>query len=149
MELLRIHAGCDDEGCRIEAPPHSAPEVVGHSAFVSWSQDDDVCIVAVSAVPVGVDVQAHAPPDPELLDVADQWFDVRTARRLRLLPPGPRQRVFLRAWTGLEARAKTTGIGLDGVRGTRVRSLGMRHLRIAGSGAVACVALERPSSRPG
>jgi 4'-phosphopantetheinyl transferase len=60
---------------------------------------------------VGIDVE-RVEEQPDLLDVADNWFSPFERSALRELPAGSRTAAFYRCWTRKEAYVKAVGSGL-------------------------------------
>ncbi len=82
-------------------------------AWVSLSYGPGVLAVAASrGGPVGIDVEG--PTRPEVVRLADRWFDPAEAAWLRDQPADARPAAFLLLWTAKEALGKALGTGLRG-----------------------------------
>lgn len=75
------------------------------------SHAHDLMLVAVSDLPVGVDVE-YTTAIHELMDVARDHFSRDEMRQLNALPMNERIAVFYRIWTRKEALVKAVGDGL-------------------------------------
>lgn len=85
--------------------------------WVSLSYGPGVLAVAASlAGPVGVDIEG--PTRPEVLRLAERWFDAQEAQWLGAQSPAEQPQAFLQLWTAKEALGKALGTGLrgDGLR---------------------------------
>ncbi len=63
---------------------------------------------------VGVDVEYVLRPMPDALEIAQDFFSVKTQQALRMLEGEIRQQHFFRSWTRYEAYLKARGVGLAG-----------------------------------
>ncbi|MFG1670505.1 4'-phosphopantetheinyl transferase family protein [Streptomyces sp. Y7] len=99
--------GCGDPG-------HGPPRVVWPetSLWISASRAEGYGALAVSAAPVGVDIETHRPVDlpglvrDALAPAEAVWLDGCTEPRERLLG-------FYRCWTRKEAVLKAVGVGMS------------------------------------
>ncbi|MGW7402388.1 4'-phosphopantetheinyl transferase family protein [Streptomyces sp. NPDC054833] len=99
------------------ARPHGRPVLSGASPPVqfSLSRSGDLAVVALAAVPVGVDVESRAfrHPDSPLDGMIRRLHPAERAALARL-PPAQREEGFLSCWVRKEAYLKGTGTGLPG-----------------------------------
>ena len=149
-------------------PTVEAPDATGQ-AWVSLSYGPGVLAVAASlAGPVGIDVEG--PSRPEVVRLAERWFDPDEAAWLSSRPAADQPTEFLLLWTAKEALGKALGTGLRG-EGLRRRvplpprtdgsfqalpdGLWLAHpvlgtplvLAIASGAAVSTVVVHRPGAR--
>ncbi|MFE0774929.1 4'-phosphopantetheinyl transferase family protein [Streptomyces sp. NPDC058861] len=101
--LRRPCAGCGG--------PHGKPYLRGHdAAHFSLSHAGDRVLVAVAAVPVGVDVETV--PEAGLVRDMAGALHPRERAELDALPAAARPAAFARCWTRKEAALKASGTGL-------------------------------------
>lgn len=117
--ILALYLGAGPSGVRLgRAPcpgcgaPHGRPVVLDavRPPHFSLSHGREVALVAVAAVPVGVDVQ-HV-PSAETVELCEPRLHVRERRDLAGVPTGRRPAVFARLWARKEAYLKGLGTGL-------------------------------------
>jgi 4'-phosphopantetheinyl transferase len=93
---------------------HGKPLLAGGPHF-SLSHSGGVALVAVSHErEVGVDVE-EVRPVPEACELARRHLAALPARRIVDAPEGKRDRLFMAAWTAIEAILKAEGTGLTGI----------------------------------
>lgn len=108
IDPARLVVGRADTG----QPTVYAPAGTGQ-AWVSLSYGPGVLAVAASpAGPVGIDIEG--PTRPEVVRLAERWFDPDEAAWLRDRPPADQPTEFLLLWTAKEALGKALGTGLRG-----------------------------------
>jgi 4'-phosphopantetheinyl transferase len=95
----------------LHAGPLGKPALHDARVHFSVSHSDDVVLIAISAAPVGIDVE-HVHPPRRLDRTARRVLHPRTAATLRQLPPARRVTAFFDAWTQREAHVKAVGGGL-------------------------------------
>lgn len=96
--------------CPCCGEPHGRPELPDGRLHFSLSHCEGLSLIAVAAVPVGVDVEPV--PNPQTLaEVADVLHPAESAE-LAALSPALRPAAFARVWTRKEAYLKGLGIGL-------------------------------------
>ncbi|MET9696184.1 4'-phosphopantetheinyl transferase superfamily protein [Streptomyces sp. NPDC006529] len=103
VELVR-------EVCPCCGGPHGRPAVAGGALHFSLSHSADVAYIALSRVPLGVDVEAIPSPDA-VVDVLNTLHPDETAE-LNALPEPGRPVALARVWCRKEAYLKGTGTGL-------------------------------------
>jgi 4'-phosphopantetheinyl transferase len=87
------------------------PFLDGHALRFSCSASEGVALIAVSAHPIGVDVQRHS--DDEAAAAFDEgWLAPAEERRIAALPEHDRPVAVTRCWTQKEAVLKARGVGI-------------------------------------
>jgi len=109
IELDRTCGSCGD--------PHGRPRLtIGEPLSFSVAHSGDLLVFALAqGQAIGVDVEVarptdSPPPTEQLLDLA---LTPGERRRVEILPPAARWRLFLRYWTHKEAILKSLGTGLS------------------------------------
>ena len=137
--ILAAWMGCEPAAVAFGAGVHGKPEVDGGPRF-SLSHCDDLALVAVADVEVGVDVE----PDARRVDAVPR---VLTPAELASVAAGDR-RGLLRLWCRKEALAKARGTGLAVGSGdldtTRPAPFALLDLELPGHVAALAVAAEAP-----
>ena len=111
--ILAGYANCAPAELRFEINAFGKPHLVGIAGIhFNLSHSQDVVVVAVANVAVGVDVE-HIRPLPDLLDMAQHFFRADETETLRQLSPDLQPSAFFRAWVRKEAYLKATGAGLS------------------------------------
>ena len=105
--LLAGYLGLTPAMLEFERGPGGKPRLAGEPLQFNLSHSERLALVAVSRVPVGVDVQAPHP------NASKPWFARRvcTDREYELFTADPRPEVLLRLWTRKEAVIKARGEG--------------------------------------
>ena len=109
-EVLRVPT----DGVAVARDPGGRPRLTApHAVFASVARRGHWAALAISARPVGVDLEGpDGPPDVSLLSERD----------LADLGDGPPTLLaFAAAWSAREAYLKATGAGLAGAQGVRLR----------------------------
>lgn len=97
--------------------PHLQSALEGGTIHFNASHSGDLLLIAVSgAGPIGVDVE-EVRPMANVEAMARRWLTRKEWAEIRAAPVPERSRLFLAAWTRMEARAKALGLGLWGVVG--------------------------------
>ncbi|MBG6886130.1 MULTISPECIES: 4'-phosphopantetheinyl transferase family protein [Pseudomonas aeruginosa group] len=112
-EVLARYLECEPARITLGRWPHGKPELAdpGHSALhFNLSHSQGWLVLAVSASPVGVDVEAHQPRDVQ--ELCRRFFSVGEQRALSRTVHSRRLAHFYRLWTLKEAWAKATGVGI-------------------------------------
>ncbi|WP_318202188.1 4'-phosphopantetheinyl transferase family protein [Streptomyces sp. SCL15-4] len=106
-EVLLVREPCP--GC---GGPHGRPAVPGTPPplHFSLSHSHGLALIAVAAVPVGVDVQRV--PGPGTVDACAPSLHPAERAELDRLPPGARPGAFAQLWARKEAYLKGIGTGL-------------------------------------
>jgi 4'-phosphopantetheinyl transferase len=114
--ILAAYLGCPPHELRYVVAERGKPAIAGDGALhFNASRSESVALVAVAAMPVGVDVERCA-PFAELDAVARTVLSQAEWRRWRMLPSGRRVDDFYRSWARKEAYVKGTGRGIgDGL----------------------------------
>jgi 4'-phosphopantetheinyl transferase len=93
--------------------PALEPEDLARQVQFSVSHSQGMGLLALQAEDeVGVDIEAVRSV-PDALAIAQRLFTAEESRVLEALPPGERDLVFARYWTGKEALLKSIGRGLS------------------------------------
>ncbi|MFG2718593.1 4'-phosphopantetheinyl transferase family protein [Streptomyces sp. NPDC048416] len=117
-EVLRVPHGeislgrkpCPECGSAEHGPPAVLTPDAGRAIHLSLSHTGGLGMLAVSRLPVGVDVEAERDQwSPEL---ADKVLSPRERASVLATPAPARTRAFLRCWTRKEAVLKAVGIGI-------------------------------------
>jgi 4'-phosphopantetheinyl transferase len=115
--LRTILGGCTGAvpaDLRFARGEHGKPLLAGGPHF-SLSHSGGIALVAVSHErEVGVDVE-EVRPVPEACELARRYLAALPARRIVDAPHAERDRLFMAAWTAIEAILKAEGTGLTGL----------------------------------
>jgi 4'-phosphopantetheinyl transferase len=107
-------AGAAPAGLRFARGEHGKPLLAGGPHF-SLSHSGAIALVAVSYErEVGVDVE-EVRPVPDACELARRYLATLPARRIVDAPDAQRDRLFMTAWTAIEAILKAEGTGLTGI----------------------------------
>jgi 4'-phosphopantetheinyl transferase len=110
--ILALCCGRDVMALSLLRAPRGKPHLDGPGAFeFSLSHSRDIAVIAVAAVPVGVDVE-HLRESGRYTRAAARVLHHDTNRVLAALPPDARDQAFVDAWTLREAHVKAVGGGL-------------------------------------
>ncbi|WP_160319871.1 4'-phosphopantetheinyl transferase family protein [Pseudomonas asplenii] len=112
-EVLARYLECEPARITLGQGPHGKPRLLGPqepSLHFNLSHSQGWLVLAVSASPVGVDVEVHQPRDVQAL--CRRFFSVGEQRALSRTAPSRRLAYFYRLWTLREAWAKATGLGI-------------------------------------
>jgi 4'-phosphopantetheinyl transferase len=124
--VLAGYLGCQPFDVHLQVAEGGKPFVAGGPEF-NLSHCQDMVLLAVARVPVGIDVEAlrHVPRADR---IARRVLDPATVAQLATLPEGERDAAFIQAWTAMEARQKCLGQGVFGqhVAQQTVRELAFR-----------------------
>lgn len=123
--LLADHLGVTSEE-QLSRGEHGAVALRDGSHFLSLSHCGPVTVLAVSDVPVGVDLET-ADTVPEA--TVRRFFPPSFQKRMADAAPEERLPVFLECWTQLEAAVKADGRGLTAPRGSFEELLSRYELR--------------------
>ncbi|MEW2179700.1 4'-phosphopantetheinyl transferase superfamily protein [Streptomyces sp. NPDC005406] len=117
----RLRFGREGAGGDAEGRPRGRPVLLGlpEGPHFSLSHSHDLIMIAVAAVPVGLDVQRVPPPGT--VDALLPRLHPEESEALRGIPPAGRTAAFTRLWTRKEAYLKGLGTGL--ARGTALDCL--------------------------
>ncbi|GAA2504699.1 4'-phosphopantetheinyl transferase superfamily protein [Actinocorallia cavernae] len=96
--------------CASCGAPGGRPGLPGSTLHFSLSHCADLALFAFARGPVGVDVEAL--PERGTVDGVLARLHPEERAELAALPPGGRERAFVRCWTRKEAYLKGTGAGL-------------------------------------
>ena len=115
--LRTILGGCTGAApadLRFAGGEHGKPLLAGGPHF-SLSHSGGIALVAVSRErEVGVDVE-QVRPIADACDIARRYLAALPARRIVDASGGERDRLFMVAWTAIEAILKAEGTGLGGI----------------------------------
>jgi 4'-phosphopantetheinyl transferase len=97
------------EACPRCGGPHGRPVLRDGGPWFSLSYSGEAAVLAVAAVPVGVDVQRAGRPCPCPLGprLGPAWWPA-----VSRMPEAARHAILLRQWVRAEAAAKATGAGI-------------------------------------
>jgi 4'-phosphopantetheinyl transferase len=99
---------------RFHLGTHGKPALLGTgetSLRFNVSHSEEIALIAVSDVELGVDVE-HARGGFDVLELSEQAFSRAENDALLRLPPVQRRAAFFACWTRKEAYIKATGLGL-------------------------------------
>ncbi|MCC6621519.1 MAG: 4'-phosphopantetheinyl transferase superfamily protein [Deltaproteobacteria bacterium] len=102
-------SGVAPEALVVRESERGALELDG--VYVNLSHTDGLVALAVSATPVGVDVEDRQRPG-RTVELADRFFAPSESRALRALPPERQRDRFFDLWTLKEAYIKARALGL-------------------------------------
>lgn len=109
--ILARHAGCAEDEIVLRTSEHGKPSLHDrHGIHFSVSHARDAALVAISDVPIGVDMEYVRPL--RLERTASRVLHADTLAVLRALPEARRLIAFFDAWTQREAHVKAVGGGL-------------------------------------
>jgi phosphopantetheinyl transferase len=105
-----------DRTCSLCGAQHGKPRLAGGAhpeseLHFSVARSGSCCVIAVSAGPVGVDVEIRR--DLECDAIAAKEFSESEADYIQALPAAVRAEAFLELWVRKEALAKAVGTGLN------------------------------------
>ncbi len=109
--VLSSYTGLEPGALRFDYGPTGKPSLAGFDwPQFNLSHCDDLALLAVSALPVGVDVERVRPLDalPQMMQIACSPAE---RQALRALPESRRLRAFFYTWTRKEALMKAHGAG--------------------------------------
>lgn len=110
--IVAAYQGCAPEAAGLSTPYGQPPRADG-GLRLSLSHCDDLALVAVACVSVGVDVEAlAAAEDEDLDDLAELALSELELANYRAVPRSARARCILRSWTRKEACLKARGEGV-------------------------------------
>jgi 4'-phosphopantetheinyl transferase len=110
---LGSHLGLEAKTVQIVEGDDRKPVVAGRELEFSVSHTDGGAMVAVAAVPVGIDLERVEPiAGEEFDDLVAFVLDAREREELDLLPEDDRLTAYYRVWTRKEAYVKATGEGI-------------------------------------
>lgn len=110
-EVLSGYTGLEPGALRFDYGPTGKPSLAGsHGLHFNLSHCDDLALLAISALPVGVDVERVRPLDalPQMMQIACSPAE---RQALLALPQSRRLRAFFFTWTRKEALMKAHGDG--------------------------------------
>ena len=109
--VLSGYTGLEPGALRFDYGPTGKPSLAGFDwPQFNLSHCDDLALLAISALPVGVDVERVRPLDalPQMMQIACSPAE---RQALRALPESRRLRAFFFTWTRKEALMKAHGAG--------------------------------------
>lgn len=89
----------------LHSPPGAPPALEAGAGFVSLSHSGDMLLLAWSAAPIGVDLEASQRP-LQADALVERYFPPLEQRQLASLAPGQRPRAVLESWVRKEAAIK-------------------------------------------
>lgn len=110
-DILAHTADSSAVNVRFEYGAAGKPAAPDLALSFNLSHAHNLMLLAVSDLPVGVDLEYMA-PIPELMDVARDHFSRDEMRQLNGLPANEQVAAFYRIWTRKEALVKAAGDGL-------------------------------------
>lgn len=110
LDLPPEHVELTREPCPCCDKQHGRPAVKGGGVHFSLSHSGEVALLALAAVPVGVDVERV--PAASVVEQVARSLHPREAEELAALPEVERPDAFARAWARKEAYLKGIGTGL-------------------------------------
>jgi len=110
--LLASRLGVRPEALVFQTGPHGKPFLTKIDCPFSFnlSHSDDLAVLAISDVDVGVDIERMGSLQE---GVADIFFSSDENRMIAAMAPGERALAFYRCWTAKEAVLKALGAGLS------------------------------------
>lgn len=124
-EVVAEYLGVAGADVELTAPYGLAPTVAG-GLCVSLTHSEDIALVAVASVPVGIDVETvEVAEDEDLDDLAEVALTDAELKEFRGLATG-RPQAFLRLWSRKEAVLKARGQGLGSRLPSDVEAQGRR-----------------------
>lgn len=143
-ELLGRRLGLAPAAVELELSEHGKPRLATPAGLeFNLSHSGGIALVALAAVPVGVDVEAVAPRGRDLAALAARALDPAEAEAIAAADPAERPGLFFPAWARHEARLKCGGGGFGGPAPRGPIAVADLELGPGYAGAVA-VAAERP-----
>ena len=115
--ILSGYLGCEPERLRFADDGRGQPRLANHRLQFSLSRSGAVALLAVSADPVGADVELVR-PRAGLADLVTARFAAAEAACVAAGCAGSPTRSFYRHWVAKEAYLKATGRGLASLRDT-------------------------------
>lgn len=107
------HLGLAPREVQIVEGGDRKPVLAGRELEFSVSHTEDAAMVAVAAVPVGIDIErVEAIAGEEFDDLVAFVLDAREREELDRLPEDDRLTAYYRVWTRKEAYVKATGEGI-------------------------------------
>lgn len=94
-----------------EKNKYGAPYLPGNPIFFNWSHSGDFSILAVSDVPVGIDIQKRKNYRDS---IAKKYYPSNVWETIKSLEDGEKEKMFFQCWTLLEAWLKAKGCGFYG-----------------------------------
>lgn len=151
--ILGRYLRADPAVLRFRRRPGGRPELACQASpplEFSLARSTGIAVVAISAGPVGTDLEAIA-PRPGLADLAAARFGAAEAARIAGgCCAGTPLRSFYRHWTAREAWLKALGAGLTALRDAEFDCRNGPAVRIRGGGAdVPPLSLHLPDVTPG
>jgi 4'-phosphopantetheinyl transferase len=114
-QVLGAQLGVAPRALELAQGADGKPQLAGGELHFSVSHCDEVALIGVSPVKIGVDIEALRPV-AEADAIAEQVFSPRERDRYAMLAPLDRPLAFLRCWTRKEALVKAVGGGLAAAR---------------------------------
>ncbi len=143
-EILGRYVGRAPGAVELELSKHGKPRLATPAGLeFNLSHSGGIALVALAAVPVGVDVEAVAPRGRDLAALAARALDPAEAEAIAAADPAERPGLFFPAWARHEARLKCGGGGFGGPARRGPIAVADLELGPGYAGAVA-VAAERP-----
>lgn len=94
-----------------EKNKYGAPYLPGNPLFFNWSHSGDFSMLAVSDVPVGIDIQKRKKYRDS---IAKKYYPSNVWEAMRSLEGEEKEKLFFQCWTLLEAWLKGRGCGFYG-----------------------------------
>jgi 4'-phosphopantetheinyl transferase len=114
-QVLGAQLGVAPRALELAQGADGKPRLAGGELHFSVSHCDEVALIGISPVTIGVDIEALRPV-AEADAIAEQVFSPRERDRYAMLAPLDRPLAFLRCWTRKEALVKAVGGGLAAAR---------------------------------
>jgi hypothetical protein len=113
LPLLASHAGLREEELRIVRDERGKPHLADGSLAFNLSHSGSEALIAISRLPVGVDLEQALLPEGELVNLYDIVLSPREIALLLTCHPSKRRISFYRSWVRKEAYLKFAGLGLS------------------------------------
>lgn len=112
--LLAHELALDAKAVKFEFGANEKPLLhssLGATLFFNQTHCEDLALIAITTVPVGIDLEIRRPIE-DLLDLAEQNFADEEIQCILRAENHHRNELFLRCWTRKEAFTKATGDGI-------------------------------------
>jgi 4'-phosphopantetheinyl transferase len=141
--LLTRRLGCAPDALRFERGEAGKPRLVSEEIHFNIAHSGDLALIALSAAPVGVDLEKTDPIDEGLEALASNVLQPSELAVWRGAPAERRLALFYIAWVRKEAYLKLTGLGL------RKPMTDLRVLDEAGTGLTVLDTASNPGGQRG
>lgn len=109
--MLAGYLGCAPAALHLRSGPWGKPYLPETPQLhFSWSDSAGAGVLAISATPLGIDLEKMRPRSRD--DLAERLLEPADLALLRTMTPHERARAFAQAWTQREAFVKATGLGI-------------------------------------